>query len=75
VAMQTTMLPMVSMLEQVLVTAQATQNKVDDLPLADRVVEKDLLEVNTPHPLTPSPLHGEGELNHPTVSDETVVTE
>jgi hypothetical protein len=53
VAMQTTMLPMVTMLEQVLVTAQTTQNKIDDLPLVNSHVEKDLLEV-IPTPSTES---------------------
>lgn len=38
--------PLVVMMEQVLSSAQATQAKIDDLPLMNRVVEKDLLEGN-----------------------------
>ena len=66
VAMQATLSPMVTMLEQVLSSAQATQAKIDDMPLADKVVEKDLLEV-IPTPSTDG--------IHITHTDEKVVTD
>ena len=61
-AVQQSLTPIVTTLEDVLKMARDTSQKIDDLPLIvgeNSHVEKELSE-DKPHPLAPSPLHGEG---------------